>query len=35
MLVFRIEAEIAGLEEALKIYDAQAADKKDVPTIQY
>ena len=33
--VFRLEAEISGVEEALKIYDAQAAEKQDVPTIQY
>jgi hypothetical protein len=33
--VFRVEAEIAGIEEALRIYDLQASEKKDVPTIQY
>jgi hypothetical protein len=35
VLVFRLESEIAGVEEALKIYNLQASDKKDVPTIQY
>jgi len=35
MTVFRIEGEIAGVEEALNIYDAQAAEKTDSPTIQY
>jgi len=35
MTVFRVEAEIAGVEEALRIYDAQATEKTDMPTIQY
>jgi len=35
MTVFRLEGEIAGVEEALNIYDAQATEKKDNPTIQY
>jgi hypothetical protein len=34
-LVFKLEAEISGVEEVLKIYDSQASDKKDVPTIHY
>ena len=35
MKVFRLEGEIAGVEETLRIYDAQMADKKEIPTINY
>jgi len=35
MAVFRLEAEVNGVEEALKIYDAHLTDKKEIPTVNY
>jgi hypothetical protein len=33
--VYRIEAEISGLEEALRIIDESMSIKKEIPTVTY